>query len=103
MESFRCSGTIGGAVMSRRHNLRGEHANWSENFPYNRVAESPKEPKETVNTEFLNLGHSARQVLGDGSFGGPYQVDDELMYALFDEIVADVTERVQSMRDSEDE
>ena len=35
-----------------------------------------------------------REVLGDGSFGGPYQMDDDLMQALFMRVVDEVAERV---------
>lgn len=84
---------------AERHGLQINHANWGENFPFNRVADSPKGEKEPVNMSFFELGHSARQQLGDGCFGGKYQVDDALMYMLFDEVVNDVTELVRRMHD----
>ncbi len=80
-----------------RHNLRIDHANWGENFPFNRVAESPEDSKPAVNTGFMDQRYIAREVLGDGSFGGPYQVDDELMYMLFDEVVAEATTLVRDL------
>lgn len=80
-----------------RHNLAIDHANWGENFPFNRVAESPKDTKESVNTGFMEQRYMAREVLGDGSFGGPYQVDDELMYMLFDEVVAEATGLIRDL------
>jgi hypothetical protein len=33
---------------------------------------------------------AARQVYGDGSFGGPYQASPEIMQELFDACLADV-------------
>lgn len=84
---------------ARRHGLKIDHANWGENFPFNRVAESPGEVKTPVNTGFMDEGHSIRSVLGDGNFGGPYQVDDALMYMLFDEVVAEAAALVRSLAD----
>lgn len=70
-----------------RHNLRLDHANWGENFPFNRVAESPTGEKPTINLGYIEEGRSPREVLGDGNFGGPYQVDDALMDELYQVVV----------------
>lgn len=81
-------------------NLRLDHANWGENFPFNRVAESPKGEKPLVNLEaFEERYYSARQILGDGSFGGLYQVDDALMYTLFDRVVDEFAGMVDSAKE----
>ncbi|MBZ0291247.1 MAG: creatininase family protein [Anaerolineae bacterium] len=70
-----------------RYKLRLDHANWGENFPFNRVAESPAGEKPAVNLGYLDEGQSPREVLGDGNFGGPYQVDDALMAELYQSVV----------------
>ncbi len=95
----------GGAAttFSQRHNLSIQHANWGENFPFNRVADCPTEEKPLVNTDYINDLYTMREVLGDGSFGGPYQVADELMYMLFDEVTAEATALVRSLIPMEDE
>lgn len=80
-----------------RHGLSIQHANWGENFPFNRVADSPQQDKPLVNTAYGDDYFSAREVLGDGSYGGPYQVDDALMYMLFDEIVAEAAALVREL------
>ena len=80
------------------HNLKLDHANWGENFPFNRVAEVPTGEKLPVNLALLDEGESIRDVLGDGNYGGPYQVDDELMHELFERVVNEITERVHAMR-----
>ncbi|MBI5667739.1 MAG: creatininase family protein [Chloroflexi bacterium] len=72
------------------YNLQINHANWGENFPFNRVAESPTTDKAPVDMNALQSGHSARDVLGDGNFGGPYQVSDTLMNELFMRVVDEV-------------
>jgi len=85
-------------TFAEKHDLRINHANWGENFPFNRVSESPKDPKPEVNVDFLHQArYTARDALGDGSFGGPYQVEDETMYALFDAVVDEAASLVQSL------
>lgn len=81
-----------------RFRLRIDHANWSENFPVNRVADLPPGEKKSVNLEYLAMGKPARTVLGDGSFGGRYQIDDKLMDQLFKTVVDEVTDLVERMR-----
>jgi creatinine amidohydrolase len=83
------------------HNLKLSHVNWGENFPFTRVSEMPEGVKPPVNLERLNDGESVREVIEDGCYGGPYQVDDALMLELFDRVVADVCERVRAMRETE--
>ncbi len=74
-------------AVAAHHGLAIDHANWGENFRFNRVADSPSEIKLPVNTGLLEAGHSTREVLGDGSFGGPYQVSDDIMNLMFDSVV----------------
>lgn len=82
---------------ANKHNLTINHANWGENFPFNRVAESPDEEKPDVDPGALYWSHSPKHVLGDGSFGGPYQVDDQIMLKMFEKVVKEVTEVVESL------
>ena len=79
------------------HQLRLDHANWGENFTFNRVADSPTDAKTPVNLGYLEEGKSVREVLGDGSFGGPYQVDDRLMQILFDRVVDEVAGLIRGL------
>ncbi len=79
------------------HGLLLNHANWGENFPFNRVAESPTESKTPVDMERYEAGQSMREVLGDGNYGGLYQVGDDLMNELFMRVVDEVTERVRAL------
>ncbi len=62
-----------------------DHANWLENFPFTRVAEVPDGSK-TLPADW-RLGGIRRATLGDGSFGGPYRMPDEIMLRLFDALV----------------
>jgi hypothetical protein len=43
----------------------------------------------------------AREALGDGSFGGPYQVDDALTQELFNDVVDETATLLRQMRESQ--
>lgn len=78
--------------------LQIDHANWGENFPFNRVAESPGGEKTPVDLTDLEADQPARFALGDGSFGGPYQVSDALMGELFARVVDETAALVRELR-----
>jgi creatinine amidohydrolase len=56
-----------------------DHASWSENFPWTRLpgVELPTERKPPLVRPKVGRPRAWRDALGDGSFGGPYQVPDE--------------------------
>jgi creatinine amidohydrolase len=64
------------------------HANWFENFPWTRLADVPPPTDEKPLVDIGTLKQSGpagvRELLGDGSFGGPYQQSDADMTALWD-------------------
>lgn len=66
--------------------LRLDHANWGENFAFNRVGPCPEGIKPPVNLDEIE-NRPAREVLGDGSYGGPYEAAPEIMQALFASVV----------------
>jgi creatinine amidohydrolase len=75
----------------------GSHANWMENFPWTRLAHStaPEGTKPMVDMELMRASPPAlaREVLGDGSFGGPWQRPDVEMLEIWEVGVAE-TRRV---------
>ena len=77
----------------------GSHANWMENFPWTRLAHAamPTEAKAAPDLALMRVSSPAgvRQILGDGSFGGVYQKDDETMQALWAVGVAEVREAIE--------
>lgn len=77
-------------AICQKHSLKPAHANWLEAFSFTRVAELPEGEKTPPHIPGLMGAREARQVYGDGSFGGHYQVDDEVMQEIFDACVADV-------------
>ncbi len=65
------------------HQLKPNHANWLEAFPFVRVAELPEKPKTPPHYQGLMGAKQTRAIFGDGSFGGEYVVSDEIMNELF--------------------
>ncbi|GAB4575558.1 MAG: hypothetical protein Kow0077_27620 [Anaerolineae bacterium] len=72
-----------------------DHANWLENFPFTRVAESPAAAK-TMPAGWDGK-HLTREMLTDGSFGGPYQAPDALMHRLFSLLVDEAVALLRSL------
>jgi len=74
----------------------GSHANWMENFPWTRLthATAPDGIKIAMDLTALKAASPAvaKKMLGDGSFGGAYQKDDETMLALWQTGVSEVRE-----------
>ena len=75
------------------------HASWMENFPWTRVpgVRYPDEPKPMIDTERFRLRdpRAAREMLGDGNFGGRYQRSDDEMLALWQVAVAETRELIE--------
>jgi creatinine amidohydrolase len=76
-----------------------EHASWSENFPWTRLegVELPQERKPPIVAPPPIAGPAAwREALGDGSFGGPYQVPDEEVLRVWVAAVAELRRRLEA-------
>lgn len=78
------------AAVSMKHNLTIEHASWAEAFTFTRVTDMPQESKLPVKTTGLLNAVETRKMYGDGMFGGPYQVSDEIMAEVFQAALDDV-------------
>lgn len=65
------------------HNLKPAHANWLEAFPFTKVTELPSQPKTPPHYQGLLGAKKMREVFGDGSFGGDYEVSAEIMNQIF--------------------
>ena len=72
------------------------HANWSENFPWTRVegVRLPDTPKPVVDPPFTTPA-AFRAAAGDGTYGGPYALDDEEMLRLWRVAVEEVRELLE--------
>lgn len=76
--------------VAQKHGLKPAHANWLEAFPFTKVGELPQGEKLPPSIPGLMGAGQARQVYGDGVFGGPYQADEAVMDELFAAVLADV-------------
>ncbi|MGZ6346233.1 MAG: creatininase family protein [Anaerolineales bacterium] len=79
-----------------RHDLKPSHANWLEAFPFTIVTDLPEEEKKPpyVPSDILNA-KTAREVYGDGSFGGKYQAPQETMQDVFDAALQDILQMLK--------
>jgi len=75
-----------------------DHASWSENFPWTRLAgvEMPAERKPPHTRPRLSKPPQWREALGDGSFGGLYQRPDEDVLRVWNAAVEQLRERLES-------
>lgn len=77
-------------ALAMQHHLKPYHAGWVEAFQFNRVADLPEGEKTPPHVPGLLGADHARQVYGDGVFGGAYQVDAAIMREIFDASLGDV-------------
>lgn len=73
-----------------KYELKPAHANWLEAFPFTRVAELPEGNKTPPVVHGLLGATEARRVYGDGSFGGQYEADAEIMDEIFEAALKDI-------------
>ena len=78
----------------------GSHANWMENFPWTRLAHAPapEGEKPALDMDAFRAAPPtlARELLGDGSFGGPWQMPDEAMDRVWAAGVAETREALEA-------
>jgi creatinine amidohydrolase len=80
-------------TVAQRHGFKPGHANWLEAFPFTMVTpEMPAEPKVPPMVPGIMDSRTARRVYGDGSFGGPYRVDEAIMHELYAAALEDILE-----------
>lgn len=74
-----------------QNNLKPNHANWLEAFPFTVVGEMPEEEKTPpeVPSAIMDAA-TARKIYGDGSFGGHYRASDEIMHKIFAAALEDI-------------
>lgn len=79
------------------YHLKVGHANWGENFAFCRVGDVPSGSKDEIPFATEEDIYANRQQIGDGSFGGPYQIGDERMQDLFTMVVDDACRVLREM------
>lgn len=89
------------AEIAKKHDLIPEHGNWLEAFDFTTVAELPDEIKPIPKGSQAILGKAAtRQTYGDGSFGGAYRADSEIMDELFAACLSEVLDLLEFNEDN---
>lgn len=78
-----------------KHRIKPSHANWLEAFPFTTVAPLPDGEKAPPYIPGLLDADQARQVYGDGQFGGLYQADASIMDEIFAAALADILNLLQ--------
>ncbi|MGH7910381.1 MAG: creatininase family protein [Candidatus Dormibacteraceae bacterium] len=76
------------------------HGSWLESFPWNRVAEAPAGQKSLADLAAIRASGPvrARELLGDGNFGGDYQKPDAQMLHLWEVGVEETREVIDGIR-----
>ena len=77
-------------AVAQKHGLKPAHANWLEAFSFTTVTELPPGVKVPPYVPGLLGADQARQIYGDGSFGGPYQANPAVMDEMFQAALQDV-------------
>ena len=74
-----------------RHELKPSHANWLEAFPFTIVTDLPQGEKTPprVPSDIMDA-QTAREIYGDGSFGGLYQASQATMQEIFNAALQDI-------------
>ena len=78
-------------AVAQKHNIKPGHANWLETFSFTIVGELPEGSKVPPKVPSAVMdAKTSREVYGDGSFGGPYRVDDGIMQEVLNAALEDV-------------
>ncbi len=81
-----------------KYDLRVNHANWSENFVFNRVVSVPDGEAYPTIDQGLSGDMLLREQVDDGNLGGQYQINDRLMFQLLDRIADEVVQLLIQLR-----
>ena len=78
-------------AVAQKYNIKPNHANWLETFSFTIVGNLPEGSKTPPKVPSAIMdAKTAREVYGDGSFGGPYRVDDGIMQEVLNAALKDV-------------
>jgi len=78
-------------AVAQKYNIKPAHANWLEAFSFTVVGELPEGSKTPPSVPSAIMdARTAREVYGNGSFGGPYRVDDGIMQEVLQAALEDI-------------
>lgn len=75
-----------------KHGIKPSHANWLEAFPFTKVGDLPEGSKVSPYVPGIMNAATAREVYGDGSFGGPYEASEQVLDEMFAATLQDVVQ-----------
>lgn len=81
-------------AIAQKYDLEPNHANWLEAFPFTKVAPLPEEKKSPPHAPGILNAEKVRELYGDGSFGGAYEVEDGVMDEIFQAALQDVLHKL---------
>jgi creatinine amidohydrolase len=76
--------------VAEKYDIKPAHANWLEAFPFTKVGDLPEQAKLPPRIPGLMNAAEARKTYLDGSFGGDYMVDDQIMEEIFQAALQDI-------------
>ncbi len=82
-------------AIAQEHNLKSYHASWVEAFPFVRSANMPTGEKKPFETSRILSSSEVKSAIGDGVYGGPYQVDEHIMGDIFAACLKDILFQLQ--------
>ncbi len=83
-------------AVAAKHDLRPAHANWLEAFAFTIVGAMPEGAKVPPRVPGAIMdSRTARQVYGDGSFGGAYIAGETVMQEVFAAALGDVLQLLE--------
>lgn len=77
-------------LIAQKYQIKPYHASWLEDFPFTRVCDLPGGTKIPPHYVGMLGATEEREVMGDGVFGGPYQVDQAIMDEIFAACLEDI-------------
>lgn len=80
---------------ARKLDLKPGHGNWMEAFPFTRVAPLPEKKKNPPHVPGIISTERLKDFYGDGSFGGEYAVESEIMDEIFQAALEDVLNKLK--------
>jgi len=88
---YECWNSHSVEAVAAKHGLKPAHANWLEAFAFSIVADLPEGSKDPPRVPSAIMdSQRAREVYGDGSFGGPYRAGETVMHELFSAALDDI-------------
>jgi len=84
--------------ITEKYSIKIFHAGAGEAFHFTQIADLPQGEKEPVVSLGLLKADAVRERLGDGVYGGPYQIEDHILQEIFDTAVEEVVHLLVNLK-----